>query len=161
MNKAFGITFAAAVLVIAGFVWYGFENTKGNHLAPTGSIGKVRTVKADDTLTYAVIDFKVKNDSDVDMVVRSIETSVDSPDGKTITGTGVARSDVDAAFKSYPTLGEQYNPVLRERDHIAPHQEVDRMVGIRFDAPVEKIDGRKRLALKLTDITGVEVEMVK
>jgi hypothetical protein len=35
------------------------------------------------------------------------------------------------------------------------------MVGIRFDAPAEKINGRKRLVLKLSDITGVELEMAK
>jgi hypothetical protein len=161
MSKAFGLTFAAAVLIIAGLIWYGFENTKGNHLAPTGSIGKVRTVKAADDLTYMVIDFKVKNDSDRDMIVRSIEASVDTPDGKSIMGSGVARSDIDTAFKSYPELGEQYNPVLRERDAVPAHQEMDRMVGIRFDAPAEKINGRKRLVLKLSDITGVELEMAK
>src|ERR1035438_3902888 len=100
MSKAFGITFAVAVAVIAGLVWFGFENTKGNHLAPTGSIGKVRTIKAADDVTFMVIDFKVKNDSDVDMIVRSIEPSIDAMDGSSITGSGVAGADVKNAFKS-------------------------------------------------------------
>jgi hypothetical protein len=161
VSKAFGITFAAVALIIAGLVWYGFEDTKGNHLAPTGSIGKVRTVKADDNLTYMVIDFKVKNDSDRDMIVHSIEASADIPGGAAVMGTAVAKSDVETAFKSYPLLGDQYNPVLRERDSVPAHREIDRMVGIRFDAPAEKIDSRKSLTLRLTDVTGAEVNLTK
>jgi hypothetical protein len=161
LSKAFGITFAVVALIIAGIVWYGFEDTKGNHLAPTGSIGKVRTVKAADDLTYMVVDFKVKNDSDRDMVVRTIEATVETKDGQSIMGSTVAKSDVDAAFQSYPLLGEQYNPVLRERDSIPPHQELDRMVGIRLDAPAEKIEARKLVTLRLLDVTGAEVTLTK
>lgn len=161
MSKAFLVTFAVAAMVIGGLIWYGFADTKGNHLAPTGAIGKIRAAKADDDITYVVIDFHAKNDSDVDMIVRSIEVSIDTADGKSINGSAVAKADVDSAFKSFPLLGEQYNPVLRERDKIPAHQEIDRMVGIRFDAPYDTVAGRKALHLKLTDITGVELEMTK
>ncbi len=143
MSKAFGITFAVAVAVIGGLIWLGFAKTEGNHLAPTGSIGKVRTVKATDDVTFMVIDFKVKNDSDRDMIVHSVETAIDTVDGNTIMGSGVAGADIKNAFKNYPTLGDQYNPVLKERDTIPAHQEVSRMVGIRFDTPAEKVDSRK------------------
>lgn len=135
MSKAFGIAFGAAVVVIGVVIWLGFAKTAGNHLVPTGSIGKVRTVKADDMLTYMVIDFKVTNDSDVDMTVRSIQSEVDTADGA-LPGGSVAANDVKAAFASYPELGEQYNPVLRDRDVIPAHQSVDRMVGLRIDAPL-------------------------
>ncbi len=96
----------------------GFATTEGNHLVPTGSIGKVRTVKADDNVTFMVIDFKVKNDSDQVMVVHSVETAIDSATGETIMGGGVASADVKSAFRNYPLLGEQYNPILKERDTI-------------------------------------------
>jgi hypothetical protein len=161
LSKAFGIAFGAAVIVIGVAIWLGFAKTAGNHLVPTGSIGKVRTVKADDMLTYMVVDFQLKNDSDVDMTVRSIQSEVDTADGQGITGGSVASRDVKAAFDSYPALGEQYNAVLKERDTIPAHQSVDRMVGLRFDAPVEKVDGRKRLVLRIEDITGPVVEMTK
>src|SRR5579863_6422159 len=104
MSKAFLITFGAAVIVIGALIWIGFANTAGNHLAPTGSIGKVRTVKATDDVTFMVIDFKVKNDSDRDMIVRSVEAAIDTADGGTVTGSGVAEADVKSAFKSYPFL---------------------------------------------------------
>jgi hypothetical protein len=161
VSKPFGIAFAAAVVVIAIVVWTGFNRTAGNHLAPTGAIGKVRTVKASDELTYMVIDFNVKNDSDRDMIVRSVESVVDTADGGALMGSPVAAADVAAAFKSYPLLGEQYNPVLKERDVIPAHGFVDRMVGLRIDAPSETVDARKRVTLRVEDVTGPVLELTK
>src|ERR1700691_5336652 len=104
MSKAFLITFGVAVVVIGGLIWFGFAKTEGNHLAPTGSIGKVRTVGATDAVTFMVIDFKVKNDSGREMIVRSVETAIDTADGSTAMGSGVAGADIRSAFKNYPLL---------------------------------------------------------
>lgn len=161
MNKTFGIAFGAAVVVIIVVIWTGFIKTAGNHLAPTGSIGKVRTIAAADDLTYMVIDFSAKNDSDVDMIVRSIQADISTADGDTLMGTPVAAADVASAFKSYPLLGDQYNPVLKERDKIPAHQSIDRMVGLRIDAPVAKVEGRKQVTLRVEDITGPVLELKK
>lgn len=161
MSKAFGITFGAAVAVIGILIWIGFAKTAGNHLAPTGKIGKIRTVKASDDLTYMVIDFSAKNDSDVDMTVHSVEGEVDTADGEMVMASPVAVADVKAAFQSYPLLGQQFNPVLKDRDKIPAHQSVDRMVGLRIDAPIEKVEGRKRVTLRVEDITGPVLELSK
>lgn len=161
LSKPFLITFGVAIVVIAGLIWYGFSNTAGNHLAPTGSIGKVRTVKADDGVTFMVIDFSIKNDSDRDMIVHSIETDIDTADGEVGKGGEVANADVQAAFKSFPLLGEQFNPVLKERDTIPAHQQVDRMVGVRFDLPIARVESRKRVDLRIQDVTGPVVELTK
>src|SRR5712664_2642045 len=115
MSKAFGITFAAAVAVIALLVWFGFKTTKGNHLEPVGSIGKVRVQKVSDDVSFIVIDFKVQNDSDRDMLVHSVNGTLETADG-TAEGGSIAASDLVSAFHDYPMLGEQYNPVLKERD---------------------------------------------
>jgi hypothetical protein len=161
MSKPFAIAFGGTALIIVVLIWFGFRNTAGNHLAPVGSIGKVRTVGASDDVTFMVIDFKVRNDSDRDMIVRSVETEIDTADGGKLMGGGVAGADVKSAFRNYPLLGDQYNPVLKERDTIPAHQELDRMVGVRFDTAVEKVDSRKRLFLRLEDITGPVVELTK
>ena len=112
MSKAFGITFAVVALVIGGLIWFGFDYTKGNHLAPTGSIGKVRTIKAADDVTFMVIDFKVRNDSDRDMVVRSMETAFATPDGGFVTGGSVAVADITGAAG---LVGQNLVLLLRER----------------------------------------------
>lgn len=161
MSKAFLITFAAAIVVIGAFIWLGFEKTEGNHLAPSGSIGKLRWAKATDDVTFLVIDFNVKNGSDRDMIVRSIEAAIDTADGKTVMGSSVAAADVESAFKNYPLLGDQYNPILRERATIPAHGQVDRMVGVRFDLPYDKAVGGKRVVLRLEDVTGPVVELTK
>ena len=161
MSKAFGIAFGAAILVIAVLIWTGFEKTKGNHLLPAGSIGKVRTAQVDDNTTFMVVDFNVRNDSDRPMVVRNIGAVFELRDGSFVEGSTIAARDVAAAFHAYPLLGEQFNPVLKERDTIEPHQSVDRMVGLRFDAPGDAVDNRKRVVLKIEDITGPVLEMAK
>jgi len=161
VSKPFGIAFAVAAVVIAIAVWTGFIKTAGNHLAPTGSIGKIRTVNASEDLTYMVIDFNIRNNSDRDMIVRTVEGVIDTSDGGTLMGNPVAAADVAAAFKSYPLLGEQYNPVLKERDVIPPHGFVDRMVGLRIDSPSEPVESRKRVTLRVEDITGPVLELTK
>jgi hypothetical protein len=161
LNKPFAITFAAAIVVIGALIWLGFAKTEGNHLVPTGSIGKVRTVKATDDVTFMVIDFRVKNDSDRDMIVHSVETAIDTAAGDTVMGGGVASTDIKNAFLNYPLLGDQYNPILKERDTIPAHQAVDRMVGVRFDLPGEKVESRKRVILRVEDITGPVLELTK
>lgn len=160
MSKAFLIAFIAAAVVIVALIWTGFSKTDANHLAPTGSIGKVRTIQASDNLTLMVIDFKVKNDSDQDMVVRSLEAGFDSVGGATA-GSMVAAGDAARAFKAYPLLGEQFNPVLKERDSIPAHQTLDRMVAVRFDVPFDKVEARRTVTLKLEDITGPVLELMK
>lgn len=161
VSKPFGIAFGAAIVVIVIVVWTGFVRTAGNHLAPAGKIGKVRTVAASDDLTYMVIDFNVENDSDRDMIVRSIEGEIATADGDTLMATPVAAADVAAAFRSYPLLGEQFNPVLKERDKVPAHQMIDRMVGLRIDAPIAKVEARKQVTLRVEDVTGPVLELKK
>jgi hypothetical protein len=160
VSKAFGIAFGAAVVVIIILVWTGFATTKGNHLAPTGAIGKVRVQQVTDDVTFIVIDFNMKNESDRDMIVHSISGTVQTADGN-VDGSAVAASDLVSAFRLYPLLGEQYNPVLKERDVLPAHQMLDRMVGIRFDLPLEKVESRRKVVLKIQDVTGPTIELTK
>jgi hypothetical protein len=158
MSKAFGIAFGAALIVIVVLVWTGFATTKGNHLAPSGTIGKVRVQQVTDDVTFMVIDFNMKNDSDRDMIVHSISGTVQTAEGD-VDGSAVAASDLVSAFRLYPLLGDQYNPVLKERDVLPAHQTLDRMVGIRFDLPLAKVEGRKKIVLKIEDVTGPVLEL--
>ena len=160
MSKAFRIAFGGAVAVIAVLLWYGFATTKGNHLAPTGKIGKVRVQKVTDDVCFVVIDFNVKNDSDRDMIVHSVTVTIDRPEGS-MDGLAVSARDLEDAFRSYPTLGEKYNPVLKDRDTVPAHQELDRMVAARFDVPVEKVEERRKLTLRVEDVTGAELLLTK
>ena len=160
MSKPFGITFGAALAVIAVLLWFGFATTKGNHLAPVGTIGKIRVQKVTDDVCFVVIDFNVKNDSDRDMVVHNVSVSIDRPEGA-IDGLGVSASALEDAFHSYPDLGEKFNPIMKERDTVPAHRELDRMVAARFDIPVEKMEERRKLTLRVEDVTGPVLLLTK
>ena len=161
MSKPFLITFAIAAAVIGALVWWGFLNTKGNHLEPTGKIGKVRVQAAAEDLSIVIVDFSITNDSDRPLQVRSIEAAVEMPDGAVAAAGQVPSPDLPKIFKAFPLLGEQFNEPLHLRETIAGHQTVDRMVALRVEAPASIVEARKRFVLRIEDVTGPVLELVK
>ena len=159
MSKAFGIAFGVTLVIIAFLVWRGFVETKGNHLEPTGKIGKVRALKVDDNEVIMVLDFNLLNDSDQTMVVRTLTASLDAADGSSVDGNMVAVADLANVFRNYPQLGEQYNPPMKARDTLKAHDALDRMVGFRFDVPEDVVLKRKDVVLHIEDITGPVTEL--
>jgi hypothetical protein len=158
MSKTFAITFLIGLLVIGVGIWAVFLKQEGAHIEPKGAILKVRTIKLDDTNSAAVIDVRVTNDSDYSLVTRTIETSTATAKGD-VQGNVVAEIDVKNLYKNYPVLGEQFNPVLKARDKVAPHTTIDREICAVFGVSVEDLDQRKDLAVRVQDITGPTLEM--
>ncbi|MGD1073886.1 MAG: hypothetical protein ABSB15_27555 [Bryobacteraceae bacterium] len=159
MSNAFKIGFGVTLVVIAFLVWRGFVATKGNHLDPVGRIGKVREQKVDDNEVVVVLDFNLRNDADLPMIVRSVEAGIDAPDGSVIDGKAIGVADLANVFRNYPDLGEQYNPPLKARDELKAHDSIDRMVGFRFDVPEDRVLKRKDIFLHIEDITGPVAEL--
>lgn len=159
MSKPFTIGFGVAVVLIAFLIWRGFVETKGNHLEPTGKIGKIRAEKVDDNEMIAIIDFSLQNDADIEMVVRGMEADLTAADGSTVKGSIIAAPDLDNFFRYYPNIGEKFNPPLKMRDALAGHQSTDRMVGIRFDVPEDTWVKRKGISLRIEDKTGPITEL--
>lgn len=159
LSKVFLAGFGIAAVVLGIVVWTGLESTKGNHLVPKGKIGRTRIQKVDDTVAVAVLDFNVLNDSDRDMVVRSASAQVELQDGSMIDAINVSASDAPKLFQAYPLLGEQFNPVLKERDKVLPHQELDRMILARFDVAWPEMEKRRKIVLTIEDITGPTLRM--
>lgn len=159
MSRTFSIGFGVAVVVIALFIWRGFVETRGNHLDPVGKIGKVRAEKVDENEMIAIIDFNLRNDSDLEMVVRSVESQMTAADGSVVNGGIIAAADLANFFSHYPNIGEQYNPPLKARDTLAGHQATDRMVGVRFDVSEEAWTKRKGVVLRIEDKTGPVTEL--
>jgi hypothetical protein len=159
VSKGFGIGFAITLVVIAIVVWRLAEATKGNHLAPITKVGKLRIQKVDENESIVVLDFSVNNDSDRKLVVRTVEAQLDSPDGSSTDGNVVAAADLANIFKNYPEMGEQYNPPFKAWDEVKPHERLDRMIGVRFDVPDDKLTRRKDIDLRLEDLTGIVVDV--
>ena len=159
MSKGFAVGFAITFVVIAVVIWRIADATKGNHLAPITKVGKVRVQKVDDNESIVVLDFSVNNDSDRKLVVRTVESHLDSPDGSTVDGSVISAHDLDIVLKNYPELGGQYNPAFKAWDEVKPHERIDRMIGVRYDVPDEKIARRKDIDLRLEDISGIVVDL--
>jgi len=158
MSKPFVITFVVALLLIGAGIWTVFVRQAGAHIEPKGSVLKVRTLKLDDTNSAAVVEVRISNDSDYAVVTRTIEMSVAGKSGE-LQGNVVAEVDVKDLYKNFPLLGEQYNPILKARDKVPPHGSIDREICAQFALPVEELDQRKDLIVRVQDVTGPTAEM--
>ncbi len=159
MNKTFLATFGGGlliVLIVLGSVLY---LKQGSHLQPHGSILKTRMQPLDENNSLGVMDVRLVNDSDVDMVVREIDVNLEIAGGHQFSGTLVSGADVPSLFHYYPLLGEQYNEPLRIRDRIRPHSTVDRMVAARFSAPESELQNRQKVIVRVEDQDGPVAEL--
>jgi hypothetical protein len=158
VTKPFAITFLIGLLVVGVAIWIVFYKQEGAHIDPKGSILKVRTLKLDDKTSAAIVEIRLSNESDYPLVARTIETSAVTGQGP-IDGNAVAEGDVKDLFKNYPILGEQFNPVMKIRDKVPPHSSIDREGCAQFMVPVEDLDKRKDLIVRVEDITGPTAEL--
>jgi hypothetical protein len=74
MSKGFLVTFLIGLAVVGLGIWIVFTKQAGAHIDPKGSILKVRTIKLDDTTSAAIVEIRLRNDADYQLVVRTIET---------------------------------------------------------------------------------------
>jgi hypothetical protein len=158
MTKPFALTFLIGLLVIGAAIWAVFYKQSGAHIEPKGSILKVRTLNLDDNASAAIVEIRMTNDSDYQLVTRTIELSAVTSKGE-VEGNVVAESDVKSLFQHFPVLGEQFNPVLKARDKVPPHTSIDREVCAQFRIGVADLDQRKDLIVRVQDITGPTAEM--
>lgn len=156
MSKPFLIAFGVALLLLVGFLvlW-----SSPGHVEASGHIGKVRVQKVDDNESVFVIDFTLRNDSDRPRTVGSTSAHLDAADGSSIEAKPIASPDLANVFRNYPELGNQFNPAIKGMDEIGAHQSVNRSIGIRVDAPDDKIATRKDVVLAVQYINGPIVEM--
>ncbi|MDQ2899616.1 MAG: hypothetical protein M3Y07_07420 [Acidobacteriota bacterium] len=159
MSKGFAIAFGVGLLLIGAAAWSLLYSTKGAHLVPQGSILKVRTQKADDATSVMVVDFRLTNNAEYPMVIRKADLTVERADGTTAEGLAMASADVKKLFGYYRLLGEQFNEVLKFRDEIPPRKTVDRMMAFQLDLPYANLEARKKIVMRIEDITGPAVEL--
>ena len=148
----------ALILVAIGVIFY---LQRGAHIELKGSILKVRTQALDENSSVAVVDFRFVNPSDYSFVVRTVTVSVTDGNGRSSDGAEVSEVDAKRLFQYYPLLGQKYNDSLLMRDKIPAHQSQDRMVAARFEIPVQQLDARKRLSIRIEDVDGPVSELVE
>ncbi len=144
-------------LVASGLGLYLYAQ-KDAHLELKGSILKVRTQATDAIGCVAILDFRVTNPSDYPWIVKSVEVSADIAEG-TIDAATAAESDARRVFEIYPVLGQRFNDAIKQKDRIGPHETVDRMVAVRFEAPESRITERTKITLKIVELDGAVAEL--
>jgi hypothetical protein len=161
MSKQLAIFVGIGVVVVAIALVFIVYGNKGSHLELKGSIIKMRTGAIDENISAAVIDFRVENVSDIPFVVRNVYVTAEQANGSNTEGELISKRDVNQLLTYNKFLGKQYNEGLSTRDKIAPHQQIDRMVAVRFDIPQKALEASKQIRLKIEDMDGPTFELVK
>jgi hypothetical protein len=136
-------------------------STKGAHLELDGRILHVRVLSLNPNASIVVLDFRAKNPSDVQFVVKNVELILEPASGEPLTGTSISKADVDNVFKYEKILGPKYNDVLSIRDKIGARQTLDRMDGARFELGEAAIDARKSIKIRIEDMDGTIAEIIE
>ena len=161
LNQRFLTAFGVGLVAIAIAVAWILYMQRGAHIEPAGKVLKVRTLALDDNSSVAVIDFRVVNSSDYTIIVREVTVTLDEANGQTADGSAVAETDANRLFQYYPILGQKFNDTLIIRDHIKPHETLDRMIAARFEMPQTQLDARKRLRIRIEDVDGPSGELIE
>jgi hypothetical protein len=159
VSKQFWILLVAGLAIVGAGVGILMVGTKGNHLELTGAILHTRVLALNPKASIVIVDFRVKNPTDVPFVARSVTILLDPGSGETLEGQGVSKVDVDNLFKYEKLLGPKFNEVLSIRDKIAPHQSLDRMAGARFELNDSAVDARKSIRVRMEDLDGTVAEI--
>jgi hypothetical protein len=158
MRSNFAVAFAIGLACIAIAVGGIFYMQRGDKIDLPGKILKVRTAELDAESSVAVIDFRVSNPSDILFEVRTVTVELQGDDGKSYEGQISSDTDAAALMQAIPTLGEKYNKTLMMKERIGAHGSQDRMVAARFTTPLEKLDARKRLIVRIEEVDGKSFE---
>ena len=161
MNKNFAIAFGVGLACIMAAVFGVFFIQRGAHMELPGKVLKVRTAALDDNSSVAVLDFRVTNPSDVLFVVRNVTLEMEDPQGNSYLGQVAADTDAKRMFEALPLLGQKFNDTLLIRDKIAAHTSQDRMVAARFEAPVARLDARKKFLIRIEEVDGKSFELLE
>jgi hypothetical protein len=153
----FGIGIGIILILAAASVFF----TRGAHIELTGAVLKVRTVAIDEKSSLAVVDFRFANPADAPFMVRSCLVEIVDSAGTTQQGVSLPELDARQVFDYYKTLGKKYNDSLVMKDRIPAHNAQDRMIAVRFDVPVEKLDARRRLLVRIEDVDGPVSELLE
>jgi hypothetical protein len=161
LSKQFWMFLGIGLAVVALGLGVMLLSTKGAHLELDGRILHVRVLSLNPNASIVVLDFRAKNPSDVQFVVKNVELVLEPASGEPIVGMSISKADVDNVFKYEKLLGPKYNDVLTIRDKIGARQTLDRMDGARFELGEAAIDARKSIKLRIEDMDGTIAEIVE
>ena len=161
MGKQFPI-FLGVGLIVVGLAWYLFyAGTKDLALAVNGEVLKTRASELSPRNTFVMADFRIRNTSGVDFMLKDAQVFVTLANGKELEGITVSRPDIDNILQNVKLLGPKYNEVLIIRDRVKAHVSIDRMMAATFNADETEIANRRKLRLHLNEVDGKEFDLME
>lgn len=161
MSKNFWMFLGVGLALVAAGLGFVFLGTQKNHLELTGQILKVRVLAIEPQASYLVVDFRVKNPSGIDFVVKDVHLTLDPASGDSVQGSITSKADIDTIFKFQKLIGPKFNDVLSLRDTVPAGKSVDYMVAARFELPEQAVQARHALHLRLEDREGPVAELTE
>jgi hypothetical protein len=161
MSKNFWMFLGVGLVLVAVGLGFVFLGTEKNHLELTGQILKVRVLSLDPKSSFVVADFRVKNPSGIDFVVKDVQLTLDPASGDPIQGSISSKADIDTIFQYQKLIGPKFNNVLSLRDTVKAGKTGDFMVAGRFELSEQAIQSRKALHLRLEDLEGPVAELTE
>jgi hypothetical protein len=159
VNRSSPIAALIAVLIVGVLIGGGLYWTRNNRLELKGQVLKVRSYSIDQDYTVAVIDFRATNPSTSQFVVKDIDVTLNTSEGKELDGAIFSEIDARRLFDYYKVLGTKFNPTLIAKDKVESGQTVDKMLAVRFTGSDADIQNRKALHIVIHDVDGVTTEI--
>lgn len=159
-SKSLWICAGIGLLIVGAMIQGGLFLSRDSHVELVGTIQKVRTGKLDEQRSVIVADFRVTNPSAYPFQIKDLELDLTSG-GKVLAGRFIPETDTKNLFLGVPELGEKYNPSFRMKEQVAKKQTVDRMLAFGVDAPVNVLEERTKLVLRMREVDGPVSELVE
>ena len=150
-----GIGLIVAAIAVGIFLFL----TRKAHLDLSGTIQKIRVQATDDNSAVAVLDFRIKNPSEVLFVVKQVDVILVDKDDSQLEGMVAADVDAQRLLDYYAAMGPKYNKTLVVKDTVSPGQTIDRMVMASFPLAEARLHERKNLIVRITDVDGAVSEI--
>ena len=154
MTRGAPVAGMLGVLIVGVMVVGGFFLARKSHLELKGEVLKVRSYSIDQEYTVAVIDFRVVNPSNVQFVVKDVEVTLDTKEGKPLDGSVFSEMDSRRLFEYYKVLGTKFNPTLIVKDKLEGGSTADKMLAVRFTGTDADIQNRKAIHITIHDVDG-------
>ena len=163
MKKSYFYFLILGLAIVTAGLFFVFTATEGAHLRLDGKILKVRVAALPGTeeSSLVMVDFRVANPSDVRFIVGSAKVLLTPATGAVVEGISISKPEIETLFQYQKLLGPKYNDVLSLQDHVEPHANLDRMMGVKFDLTDAEIAARKNLVVRLEDLDGTVAEIAE
>ena len=115
MTTKFPIFFGIGLLLVGFVLWFGNFSTSDSRLQVSGEILKVRSMEMTPDSTLVILDFRMKNESNVNFVLKESTILWTNSEGRELEATHVARPDLDRVLPNVHDFLLELHPRIDER----------------------------------------------